>query len=74
MANFSVALKALESGKAVRRTDWGFSPISQLELLEYHGEKVLYIRAPFNTSPPTYIKSYCLRYEDLKSTEWEIIV
>ena len=64
------ALKLLEDGKNLLRTDWGYPKSMYISLEEHNGAMHFYKRGHLPNA--TQFEGHCLSYCDLKSQLWEV--
>lgn len=70
--SWNEALKALEDGKNVKRTDWWYAEHAYISLSMFNHEYQFYMKGKYNTGPDT-VEGYGLVYADIKSTKWIIL-
>jgi len=74
MHNIYWAVDQLESGKAVKRTDWGLHyAFASLELHEQNSEMQLYMRGMYSNEPDG-LTEYGFTFPDMLSTKWVIAI
>jgi hypothetical protein len=64
------ALKLLEKGRSLKRTDCGFYTGANIQLLEHEGQKYFYMNDKYYNSG---LELYAVTYQDLISDCWEVI-
>ena len=68
--DFIKTVESMESGKKVRRTDWGYSEKAYLVLLECNNASQFYLYSEAYNSNPEIPIGYGITYSDVVSEKW----